>query len=130
MEKQLTLKVFEDILGICRLDRSDQVPDWAEGNFLSITRTSDELSIVCCQECIPEKIKSEQGWRYFKVEGTLDFSLVGILSSLSGTLARQGISIFAISTYDTDYILVKEQELDRAVKALRLAGYHVCMDKQ
>jgi len=130
MEKQLSIKVFDEILGVCRLAKDDQVPDWVKGSFLSITRTSDELSIVCCQEYIPKNIKSEQGWRYFKVEGTLDFSLVGILSSLSGTLSRQGISIFAVSTYDTDYILVKELELDRAVEALRLDGHHVSMNKQ
>lgn len=130
MEKQLTIKVFEENLGVCRLDKSAQVPDWVKGNFLSITRTSEELSIVCCQENIPEQVKCEQGWRYFMVEGILDFSLVGILSSLSGALARRGISIFAISTYDTDYILVKEQELDRAVEALRLDGHHVSINKQ
>ena len=130
MKKQLTIKVFEETLGVCRLDKNAQVPDWAKGDFLSVTRTSDELSIVCCQKNIPEQVKCEQGWRYFRIEGILDFTQVGILSSLSGTLARPGISIFAISTYDTDYILVKEQELDRAVEALRLEGYHVSTDIQ
>lgn len=125
MEKNLTLKVGEEILGICRLAKSAEVPGWAKGNFISITRTPDELSIVCCQECIPEQVECERGWRYLKVEGTLEFSLVGILSSLSGALARRGISIFAISTYDTDYILVKENELKRAVAALKSDGYYV-----
>jgi uncharacterized protein len=122
MEKKLTIKVFDQILGVCRLDKSAEVPDWAKGDFLSVTRTCDELSIVCCQKNIPEHVKCERGWRYFMIDATLDFSLVGILASLSGTLARQGISIFAISTYDTDYILVKEQDLDRAVETLVQEG--------
>lgn len=125
MEKQLTIKVLEETLGVCRLNKGAQVQDWAEGNFLTITRTPDELSIVCCQKNIPEDVKCERGWRYFKIDEVLDFSLVGILSLLSGTLASQGISIFAISTYDTDYILVKEEELDRAVQVLRLEGHLV-----
>ena len=82
MEKQLTIKVFEETLVVCRLDKSAQVPDWTEGNFLTITRTPDELSIVCCQENIPEDVKCERGWRYFKIDDVLDFSLVGILASL------------------------------------------------
>lgn len=125
MEKNLTLKVGEEVLGVCRLDKFAEIPGWVKGEFLSITRTPDELSIVCCQEYIPEQVECERGWRYFKVEGILDFSLVGILSSLSGTLARRGISIFAISTYDTDYLLVKENELERAIEALRADGYEV-----
>ncbi|HHX25017.1 MAG TPA: ACT domain-containing protein [Thermoanaerobacterales bacterium] len=130
MEKQLTIKVFEETLVVCRLDKSAQVPDWTEGNFLTITRTPDELSIVCCQENIPEDVKCERGWRYFKIDDVLDFSLVGILASLSGILASHGISIFAISTYDTDYILVKEEELDRAVQVLKLEGYCVITNGQ
>ncbi|AFM00978.1 MULTISPECIES: ACT domain-containing protein [Desulfitobacterium] len=130
MEKRLTIKVFEEILSVCRLDKSARVPDWAEGDFLTITRTPEELSIVCCQKNIPEDVKCERGWRYFKIDEVLDFSLVGILSLLSGTLASQGISIFAISTYDTDYILIKEEELDRAIEALRLEGHHVSINGQ
>lgn len=130
MKKQLTIKVFEETLGVCRLEKSAQVPDWAEGNFLTITRTPDELSIVCCQKNIPENVKCERDWRYFKIDEVLDFSLVGILASLSGTLACQGISIFAISTYDTDYILVKEEELDRAIQVLKSEGYRVLTNGQ
>ncbi|SHN84018.1 ACT domain-containing protein [Desulfitobacterium chlororespirans] len=127
MLKQFNLKVFEEILGICRLDSNAQVPEWAEGKFLSITRTADELSIVCSQKHIPQHVECEGNWRYFRIEGILDFSLIGVLSYLSGLLASQGISIFVISTYDTDYLLIKEQELDKALAALRAEGHQVTL---
>lgn len=130
MNKQLRIKVLEDVLGVCRLDKTAEVPAWAKGDFLSITKTSNELSIVCSQKNIPERVECEKGWRYFVIDGTLEFSLVGILASISVTLARRGISIFAISTYDTDYILVKEQDLAIAVKALLQDGYQVIENKQ
>ena len=125
MERGLTIKIFEGILGVCRLEGSTQIPNWAKGDFLSVTKTANELSIVCCQKYIPENVKCERVWRYFRIEETLDFSLIGILASLSGTLARQGISLFAISTYDTDYILVKEKDLAKAIEALTQAGHRI-----
>lgn len=122
MESKLRIKIFNEVLGVCKLDNNAEIPNWAKGDFLSITRTSNELSIVCGQENIPEHVKCERGWRYFMLNEQLDFSLVGILSFLSGILARQGISIFAVSTYDTDYILVKEKDLDLAVRVLAQEG--------
>src|SRR5690606_32365297 len=97
--------------------------------FVSVTRTATELSIVCDQKYIPASVPCEGNWRYLFIEGSLDFSLVGILASLSGALARKGISIFVISTYDTDYILVKAQALDKAVETLREEGHQVIMDE-
>ncbi len=125
-EKILTMSLLKEEYGVCRLENDDSIPAWAiKGNFFSITKTSDELSIVCLQENIPNDIKCEKDWRVLKVEGPLDFSLVGILSSISSVLALKKISIFAISTYDTDYILVKETFLEKAVLSLREAGYNV-----
>ncbi len=113
-------------LMICRLSPQAAVPDWASrGVFHSITRTSDELSIVCAEADVPDDVKAERGWRPFKVEGPLDLSLTGILASLAGPLAEAGINIFAISTYDTDYLLVKEDTAARAAEVLALAGHRV-----
>jgi len=100
------------------------LPAWAiAGPFYSITRTTEELSVVCPELAIPDEIVSEKGWRCLKIHGPLDFSLIGILSSLTIPLTKAGISIFAISTYDTDYLLVQETELEKAKAALREAGH-------
>jgi len=85
----------------------------------------DELSIVCSQACIPSNIKCEKDWKALKIEGPLDFSLIGILCSISAILAQNGISIFAISTYDTDYILVKEKDITKAINALSNEKYEI-----
>jgi hypothetical protein len=123
---KLTLEVLADELAVCRLASDAHVPDWAwsEG-FTSVTRTEDELSVVCAAEPVPVDIKHTPGWRALKVRGPLDFSLVGILAGLSNILADAGIPIFAISTYDTDYLLVRREQLDAAAEALKAAGYEV-----
>lgn len=113
-------------LMICRLGPEAAVPDWANrGVLVSITRTGDELSIVCAEGDVPDDIKTERGWRSFKVEGPLDLSLTGILASLAGPLAEAGINIFAISTYDTDYLLVKEDMAAKAAGVLIRSGHRI-----
>lgn len=106
---------------ICRLNHTETA-HWAKGEFVSITKTKDECSVICSKACIPEGVKHEGPWRVLKVEGPLDFSLIGILSFISNTLANAGISIFAISTYDTDYILVKNEKTNEAKECLQEAG--------
>jgi hypothetical protein len=96
-----------------------------EGELLSITRTREELSIVCAQQAIPEGITAHGGFCCLKVQGPLDFTLVGILASLALPLAQAGISIFAISTYDTDYLLLPEASLERAVIVLAQSGHTI-----
>jgi len=124
--KILTMKLLEEKYGVCRLDKTESIPEWSKNsNFFSITRTEDELSIVCSQDSIPDDIKCEKDWRILKVQGPLDFSLIGILASISRVLAQKGISIFAVSTYDTDYILVKNRDIDNAIKSLVNEGYEV-----
>lgn len=121
---QLTLSILSDTVAICRLSKNATVPDWVwRGEFFSITRTTDELSIVCHQVSIPEDVRCEKDWRCLKVEGTLDFSLTGILAALAAPLAEAEISIFAISTFDTDYLLVKAHHLENAIKVLSAAGH-------
>src|SRR3989338_5098105 len=116
---QLNLTVLPVTLAVCRFNSKSDIPLWAQsGNFYSITKTADELSIVCLEAEAGGADLIEKGWRAFKIEGQLDFSLVGIVANLSSILASGGISIFVISTFDTDYILVKEETLARAVELL------------
>ena len=121
--RSLTLSVLSDTLAICRLAASAPIPAWACGDFLSITRTHDELSIVCAQSNVPDGIKCERDWCALQVVGPLDFALTGVLTSLSTPLADAGISIFALSTFDTDYVLVKTERWREAVRVLRQAGH-------
>jgi len=122
--KKLELSVLPQRFAVCRLDSEDAIPDWVmEGDFWSVTRTDEELSVVVPEDSAPASWKSEKGWRCLKVQGPLDFSLTGILASLASPLADAGISIFAISTYDSDYILVRDQDLEQATEALSEAGH-------
>ena len=126
IEKILTMKLLKEKYGVCRLNKNELIPEWAQNSdFFSITKTCDELSIVCSQDAIPNDIKCEKDWRILKIEGPLDFSLVGILASISTILAQKGISIFAISTYDTDYIFVKNKDIDNAIESLIKERYEI-----
>lgn len=126
VEKILTMKLLKEKYGVCRLNKTELIPEWAKNSdFFSITKTSDELSIVCFEDNIPNDIKCEKDWRVLKIEGPLDFSLIGILASISTILAQKGISIFAISTYDTDYILIKNKNIDNAIDSLIKERYEV-----
>jgi hypothetical protein len=122
----LTLILLPDVLAICRLEPEAAVPDWANGGgIISVTRTSDELSIVCAEAGVPEGVTADRGWRSFKVEGPLDLSLTGVLASLAGPLAEARVNIFALSTFDTDYLLVKQDKLTLAAAALKRAGHRL-----
>ncbi|MGG7212376.1 ACT domain-containing protein [Clostridium nigeriense] len=126
IEKKLTLKILKDRYSVCRLNKNDEIPKWIfQEEFFSITRTDDELSIVCLQDKIKEDIKCEKDWKILKIEGPLDFSLLGILSRISTLMANNDISIFAISTYDTDYILIKEESIKRAIEVLENNNYNI-----
>lgn len=124
--RKLDLEVLPDGFSICRLGPRDPVPDWAaRGALSSVTRTPRELSIVCADGAAPPAAATVRGWRAIAVAGTLDFSLTGILAALAGPLATAGISIFAISTHDTDLLLVPGPQLPDAVAALTGAGHRV-----
>jgi uncharacterized protein len=128
--QKLIIRLLEGCFGICRLHPAQSIPDWAlSSEFFSITKTPEELSIVCPQGVIPKEADYEPDWSILKVEGPLDFSLTGILSAISTALARQKISIFAISTYDTDYILVKIPDTQNAVQTLIREGYVIIAAK-
>ncbi len=106
------------------------VPEWAfaPGSFVSVTRTADELSLVCPAALVPAGTRSDGGWCCLKVQGPFAFDQVGILSSFAVPLAQSGVGIFAISTFDTDYILVKESQRELAIRALLSAGHTLSSD--
>src|SRR5882762_8771388 len=115
MQHSLRLSTLPDTFAICRMRADAPVPGWASrGVFFSITRTADELSIICVEEQVPNDVKAERDWRALKVEGPLPFEVVGVISALSAPLAKAGIPIFVVSTYDTDYLLIKRQNFERA----------------
>ncbi|HET9450163.1 MAG TPA: ACT domain-containing protein [Aggregicoccus sp.] len=120
----LTLTIQPQSLAVCRLAAEEPLPGWAtQGPFSSVTRAPEELSVVCPWDDVPEGVKREGPWACFKVEGPLDFALTGILASLTAPLAKDGIPVFALSTYDTDYLLVREDQRDAAAVSLLAAGF-------
>ncbi len=120
------LDLFPEAMGICRLEAGRPIPAWSTNTgFFSVTGTPEELSVVCPEASIPEGIVCSRGWRLFRVKGPLDFSETGVLASLAEPLARAGISIFVVSAYDTDMLLVRSGQLDAAVTVLREAGHRV-----
>lgn len=118
---KLELKLLKERYIVCKLQPADVIPSaltLGPQEFLNITRTADELSIVCVESLAPKAAKVERGWRAFKVLGPLDFSLTGIIARLTAPLAEAKISVFTVATFDTDYLLVQEQHLAAAVAAL------------
>ena len=121
---EIVLKKIEHKLSVCRVTDISDID--LNTDFYFIGKTDEELSLVCKTEAVPYKtIERDDGWRGFRIQGVLDFMLIGILSKLSGILAEHKIGIFAVSTYNTDYILVKEENFDRAMEALISEGYKV-----
>ena len=122
----MTLDVLPGRLAVCRLAPSASVASWMQaGPLWSVTRTDAELSVVCAEGAVPEGVTAETGWRALRVRGPLAFELTGILADLARTLAEAGVPIFAVSTFDTDVLLVKADRLDDAIDALRAAGHEV-----
>ncbi len=120
----MKLKKLPYALTVCKLETAEQID--LNAGFYFIGRTDEELSLVCRTECTPARtLEREDGWRGFRIEGTLDFSLIGILSKISTILAENRIGIFAVSTYNTDYVLVKAENFDKAMTALGAAGYEI-----
>jgi hypothetical protein len=121
-QHQLALHLLPQKFSVCRMAPGAALPQWAiRGAMFSITRTAEELSIVCESKYVPSGVKTEKGFRCFKLEGPFPFAMTGVLASVLGPLAKAKISIFAISTYDTDYVMVKEKALAKATRALRAA---------
>ena len=122
----MKLELLDGRYAVVRLDAGEPLPGWATGGpFVSLTRTEAELSVVCPEQAVPAGAQAEPGWRCLRVAGPLGFGMTGILASLAGPLASSGVSIFVVSTYDTDYLLVQERDLDRGADALTRAGHVV-----
>jgi uncharacterized protein len=127
-ECSFELTLLPERFMVCRLPAGSEVPDWAQsGDLSAIVRTPEEMSIVCSECIIPDNVIAECGWRVLKVEGPLEFSMVGVLASLALPLSQAGVSIFVLSTYDTDYLMVKEDALSTALISLCEAG-HIILD--
>jgi uncharacterized protein len=131
----LKYRVLAEQLVVCRLASDGRVPDWAlEGGFFCVVRTRDELSIVCmehvcAEDRLPPGASAERGWVALKLEGPFPFSMTGVLASFVQPLADAQIPIFAISTFDTDYVLIKRRHLERAVLALGAAGHEQVLEE-
>jgi uncharacterized protein len=125
----MKLIVLPDMFAVCRLMPDQDIPDWAltRKSFLSITYTSEELSIVCPTEVVPVSIRCEKDWKALKVQGPLEFTLTGVLASLSTPLAEGKLPLFAVSTFDTDYLLVKKQNLSQAKYVLEQYGHTIAL---
>jgi hypothetical protein len=124
---QLTLTILSDTFAVCRLDAGAAIPAWATaGSLFSVTRTGEELSLVCSQSLVPDGVRCERDWRCLQLAGPIPFTTVGVLASLVQPLAESGISVFAVSTFDTDYLLVKATDLQEASDALRHKGHELC----
>lgn len=120
----MKIKTIDHDFSVCKVE--DYSKTVLDSEFCFTGKTDKEKSLVCLTDDVPDNvIERNDGWKAFRIEGTLDFSLVGILSKISGILAENGIGIFALSTYDTDYILIKAENFDRAVHALEGAGYKI-----
>ncbi|AFD00897.1 hypothetical protein Mtc_2159 [Methanocella conradii HZ254] len=122
----MKLSLLKGKFAVCRLEKSAPIPEWLkESTFFTVSRTYDELSFVCSQESIPEYIECDKDWRCLQVEGPLPFNETGILASLTAPLANAKIPIFVFSTYDTDYVMVKDGDLDKAVRTLSAERHSV-----
>lgn len=120
----MEIKKIDFDFSVCKVEDYSLVD--LEQEFCFIGRTDEEKSLVCRTEYVPQNtVERETGWKAFRVQGVLDFSLIGILSEISSLMAENGIGIFAVSTYNTDYILTKEENYSKAMKALSDAGYQI-----
>ena len=122
----LTLSVLPGEFAVCRLPPDSELSAWVRGSgFISVTRTCDELSIVCPESEVPAGVRCERHWRCLRFDGPLEFSLIGVLAGVLSVLAEAMVSVFVVSTYETDYVFVRSDRLETAVSALRAAGYGV-----
>jgi hypothetical protein len=122
---RLRIAILPHRLAVCRLSAGAPLPSWIAGPFTSVTRTDEELSIVCDGGAVPHDVQAERGWRAVKVQGPIPFEVTGVAAALVAPLADAHISVFLLATYDTDYLLLKEESFPRAVEVLRAAGHDV-----
>ena len=123
---RLKLKVLDVTLAICQLEPGSEVEEWSDGTgIFSVMRTDEEVTIVCSEDLVPKGVTCSKGWKCIQLVGQFEFSEVGIVSQLALPLAGANVPIFVMSTFNTDYILVRKQDLQRASEALRMAGHEI-----
>ena len=122
---KLRLTLLAERTAVCRLAADSPVPTWTDDarQFLTISRTPTELSVVADERVVPKDVDAQRGYHVLRVEGPLPLDLIGVFAALASPLAGAGVPIFPIATYDTDYLLVRDTEIDRALAALRTAGH-------
>src|SRR5215469_8513562 len=124
--RTLTLSVIHGLFAIVKLSPGSAIPDWAtKSGFFSVTRNSEELSLVVSEANVPLSLDASRGWRMLKVHGPFAFTEVGVVAALASPLARVGVGIFVISTFDTDYLLIQQEEIPAAIEALEHAGHRI-----
>ena len=122
----LDIDLLAESLAVCRLSPEAEIPSWATVRpFFTISRSTDELSVICPESPLPETVSRSGGWRAFRLRGQFDLAQVGIFLSLAEPLAGAGVSILPVATHDTDYLLVHASQFARAVATLRAAGHRV-----
>jgi len=124
----IQLDALDGVYSVCRLPAQDPIPDWMRGGFVSASRTPDELSIVASTDDVPADVTAEHDFRLLRVRGPIPFETIGVLAKLTAALAEASVSVFAISTFDTDYLLIRSFEIEKAIAALRAAEYTVNAD--
>jgi hypothetical protein len=127
--RAMSLLVLQENYAVCRLEGGSLLPDIPQSEFFCLVRTPEEVSVVCPERYAPKSAQAEDGWTGFRVEGTLEFSEVGILRSLTIPLADAGIPVFAISTYTTDFLFVRRGTSDSAIRVLMSAGHSIRWQK-
>jgi uncharacterized protein len=122
----LSFIVLPHEYALCRLEPENAIPSWVfSSSFYTVSKTADELSVVCESALVPAKIICDKGWRLLKIAAVLDLSLTGITAAFSTALANAGVNLCVIATYDTDYLLVKQEKLSTAITALQQAGFKI-----
>lgn len=122
---KLRIRVHDARLAVCRLAANAPTPDWIGGPFTSITRTAEELSIVCDEQSVPVGVQAAPGWRLLSIEGPIPFETTGVAATLIAPLSAAGVSVFLIATFDTDYLLLRADAFERSLDLLRQAGHDI-----
>src|SRR2546423_730917 len=125
---QLTFTLLTEFYAIARLNAGAPVPSWPRGDFVSVTRTPDELSIVCRADAVPGNVRADSGWRCLALQGPFALDQTGVAAEFTRVLAAAGVSVFVVATFDTDYVLVPDRLIERAVAALRAAAHVVLVE--
>jgi hypothetical protein len=124
--RNLTLSILRHRFAICKLNPDVKVPDWAiRGDFFSISRTPEELSIICQEDDVPLKVTSKREWRGIKIEGPFHFNEIGILDAITSPIARAKISLLTVSTFDTDYVFIQDSQFEEALLILAESGHQI-----